>query len=101
MREQVLVREGPVIGDAIERANAKVRRQKGRPMSRIQSSAASYACVHQGIDVRLRRVDGIVARHVTVVGIGMPLLLGNQFPFWTSARKTIAVRIVTLLQGND
>ena len=46
-------------------------------------------------------LNGIVARQIAHVWVGMPALLADQFPLRTSARIEITVRHVALLQRHD
>ena len=61
---QILVGQRPVVGDAVERADAKVRRHVPLPMGRVEHAAAADRVVQDRGDVRIRIVDRIVGRRL-------------------------------------
>ena len=99
-RLELLVREGPVVGDAVERPDAEVGRRQARPVAGVEHRRAADAVVHQRRDVRLRDVDRVVGRSRADVRVGRPLLGRLELPVGLRPGVVGAIGPVALLQAD-
>ena len=75
---EVLVGQRPVVGDAVERPHAEVRRHVALPLRRVDDRAAADAVPHQRRDVGLGVVDRVVARRLARVRVPAPVAARGQ-----------------------
>ena len=77
---ELLVREGPVVGDAVLGAGAEVGRQQARPHRAVEHGAAADAVEVAEHQVGVVEVDGVVGRPTAHVRRRRPLLAGLELP---------------------
>ena len=101
VRPQLGVVERPVVGDAVERADPEVGRQHARPGAGEDEHRAADGRVHEGRDLGVRLVDGVVLGQAADVRAGRPLLAHGQLPVELRAAVLGLVVPVALLQADD
>jgi hypothetical protein len=97
---EVVVGKRPVVRDAVERADAEVRREEARPLAAVEDRAPAHRVVHQGDHLRPRLVYRIVGRPTAHVGARVPLLEGGDLPVRLRPPVGRRIRPLTLLQTN-
>ena len=101
VRQQLEVVDRPVVGDAVERADAEVGRQRARPGAGEDDRRAADRVVHERRDRRVVLDDRVVLREAADVRAGRPVLAGLQLPVELVARIVGAVEPAALLQADD
>ncbi len=98
---QVFVGQRPVVGHAVERADAKVRRHVPLPVGREQDAAAAHGVVEDGRDVRVGIADRIVGRRLPPIGIARPIAAGGELEVGVIGPGLGVVGPIALLQDDD
>ena len=97
---QVLVADRPVVGHAVLRAHAEVRRMQPRPVAGVQDQAAADAVEHQRRDVGVVLVDRVVLRPGAVVRAVGPLLARQELELRSRRRELVELVPVALLEAD-
>ena len=101
VRHEVVVGEGPVVGDPVERPDAEVGRQEPHPVRRVEDRAAADARPHQRIHVGVGRLAGIVRGQTAHVRVRVPLPGREQLPLRLRAGELGGVGPAALLEADD
>ena len=88
VRQQLVVGQRPVVGDAVERADAEVRRQHPRPGAGEDQHRAADRREHQRRDLGVGLVDRVVLGQAADVRAGRPLLAHGELPVELGRRGT-------------
>ncbi len=101
VRHEVVVGEGPVVGDPVERPDAEVGRQEPHPVRRVEDRAAAHARPHQRIHVGVGRLAGVVRGKTAHVRVRVPLPGREQLPLRLRAGELGRVGPAALLETDD
>ena len=101
VRQQLEVVDRPVVGDAVERAHAEVRRKRARPGAGEDDRRAADRVVHERRDRGVVLDDRVVLRESADVRARRPVLAGLQLPVELVARIVGTVEPVALLEADD
>ena len=97
---ELLVAERPVVAHPVQRLHSEVRRQVALPVRGEHHGAAADAVPHEGGDVRLRVVDGIVPGPVADVWVPGPMHPGGELVVGVRRARPLVVRPAALLEAD-
>ncbi len=100
VRQQLVVGQRPVVGDAVERAHPEVRRQHPRPGAGEDQHRAADRRVHQRRHLGVGLVDRVVLGQAADVGARRPLLAHDELPVELGAAVLAPVVPVALLEAD-
>ncbi len=100
-RLQGRVVDRPVIGDAVQRARAKIRRMEPREVTRVQHRAAADAVEVGDLDRRIGVIDRIVGIARSTVRAGMEIVELPRLPVASGAGIFGWLHPVALLKAED
>ena len=100
VRREVLVADRPVVGHAVQRAHAEVRRQEPLPVRSVHDARAADGPEHAERRVRAAQLQRVVLRAAPHVRLPVPRRAGEELELGLAARQLARLHPVALLQAH-
>ena len=101
VRLQVFVGQRPIVGHAVERADAKVGRHVPLPVGGEDHAAAADGVVQDGRDIGIDVADRVIGRRLPPIGIGRPIAARGELVVGMAGPRLGIVGPIALLQDDD